>query len=66
MRNEACMRGGKKRTQRFWRVNRKERNRLGDRDVDGSGVRQVGIEWKVGECGFVWFGWMSVWHLRPW
>ena len=56
MRNEAYMRGGKKRTQRFWRVNRKERNRLGDRDVDGGGVRQVGIEWKVGECGFIWLG----------
>lgn len=45
MRNEAYMRGDKKRIQRFWRVNRKERNRLGDRDVDGGGVRQVGMEW---------------------
>ena len=34
-RNEAYMWRGKKRTQSFWWVNRKERNRLGNRDVDG-------------------------------
>jgi len=40
-RNDAYMGRGKKRTQRFWWVNRKERNRLRDRDVVGGGVRQM-------------------------